>query len=82
MSNEPWIVNDDFNEVNEVGGSDLLIGAILDIQLAFADCSLMDLRFVGLMETWHNKQYFDNYIQECLDMFVGDEAWFNLFPSA
>ena len=51
MSNEPWIVNDDFNEVNEVGGSDLLIGAILDIQLAFADCSLMDLRFVGLMET-------------------------------
>lgn len=51
MSNEPWIVNDDFNEVNEVGGSDLLIGAILDIQLAFADCSLMDLGFVGLMET-------------------------------
>ena len=55
---------------------------MVNFKASLADRQLMDVKFTGLLTTWHNKHGVDSYIQERLDRFFGDQEWCSLFPDA
>jgi len=70
----------DFNDVllgcEKEGGQPKAPGCMDRFREALDDCSLMDLGFVGDPFTWRNNCHnSDNYIRECLDRAVADDAW-------
>lgn len=85
MSNKPWVVCGDFNEIlhwtEKKKGRDAAVSRFVDFRQALQDCDLYDLGVRGYFYTWYRK-FGGGYIEERLDRFVATGSWSNLFPNA
>ena len=82
----PWLCVGDFNEVllgyEKEGGQPKAQGCMDRFREALDDCSLTDLGFVRDPFTWRNNyRNSDNYIRECLDRAMADDAWCSRFSN-
>jgi hypothetical protein len=86
MSDLPWIVIGDFNEIlddsEKIGGLQRPRWQIENFRAALDDCGLQDIGFSGPPFTWCNKRDGDSMIQERLDRCVCNFRWRNLFVGA
>jgi len=81
-----WLCVGDFNEVllgyEKEGGQPKAQGCMDRFREALDDCSLTDLGFIRDPFTWRNNCHnSDNYIRECLDRAVADDAWCSRFSN-
>ncbi|CAE6012165.1 unnamed protein product [Arabidopsis arenosa] len=87
LSETPWILVGDFNQVaatNEhfsIIQSSFSMRGIEDFQSCLRDNNLSDLPSRGVFFTWSNHQQ-DNPIIRKLDRALANSEWFSVFPSA
>lgn len=66
LNNLPWLLASDFNEIVELGEKDGREDRCLSQMPAFrdalADCSLMDLGYLGPPLTWSNRHEEDEFV--------------------
>ncbi|CAM8911363.1 unnamed protein product [Rhodiola kirilowii] len=86
LSNRPWMVFGDFNEVlysSEVkGGRGRHNWQMTNFRLALEDCGLSDLRCEGCQFSYSNRRKGPAEVQAKLDRVVVSGSWRNCFPSA
>lgn len=82
---DPWVVRGDFNEIFQSSEKRGGIGYDLINVRAFRNCldanGFRELDSWGHQFTWNNKRK-DGFIEEKLDRFVANSAWWSLFPEA
>ncbi|KAL5539767.1 hypothetical protein UlMin_045145 [Ulmus minor] len=85
LSNLPWLVVGDFNEITcdeeKRGGPPRSLTAMINFSHALANCSLHDLGFKGPQFTWNNNSTGTKNIQERLDRMVAHPVWKDMFPN-
>ncbi|KAL5546642.1 hypothetical protein UlMin_006329 [Ulmus minor] len=85
LSNLPWLVVGDFNEIacdeEKRGGPPRSLTAMINFSHALANCSLHDLGFKGPQFTWNNNSAGTKNIQERLDRMVAHPVWKDMFPN-
>ncbi|KAL5550972.1 hypothetical protein UlMin_001148 [Ulmus minor] len=85
LSNLPWLVVGDFNEIacdeEKRGGPPRSLTAMMNFSHALANCSLHDLGFKGPQFTWKNNSAGTKNIQERLDRMVAHPVWKDMFPN-
>ncbi|KAL5793702.1 hypothetical protein ACOSP7_002296 [Xanthoceras sorbifolium] len=85
MSDLPWLVDRDFNEV--LGDEDKSVsGRVAQSQvdnflLTLDDCALEDMVFSGPCFMWNSGHQGDDLVQECLDHFICNHKWYFMFSS-
>ncbi|CAM8948104.1 unnamed protein product [Rhodiola kirilowii] len=86
MSNLPWMVIGDFNEVvcdDEVKGTrPRQVWQMNNFREALKDCGLSDLGFRGYLFTFSNRREGEHEMRARLDRAVADDHWRNSFPNA
>ncbi|KAK0608671.1 hypothetical protein LWI29_034165 [Acer saccharum] len=86
MSNLPWIVVGDFNEILQLdekkGGVIRSNTAMSSFREAVDDCALIDMGYVGNKYTWSNRQFKGDLIQERIDRAFCCLEWRKTFPDA
>ncbi|KAL5830904.1 hypothetical protein ACOSQ4_016258 [Xanthoceras sorbifolium] len=86
LSNLPWLIGGDFNEIlrweDKTGGIVRSHTAISLFCGVVDDCNLVDLGFRGHDFTWSNRQMGDKLIQERLDRYLCCMRWRATFPNA
>ncbi|CAM8967066.1 unnamed protein product [Rhodiola kirilowii] len=86
MSNLPWMVLGDFNEVvcdSEVKGvRSRQMWQMNNFREVLQDCGLLDLGFRGYPFTFSNRREGENEVRARLDRAVADKQWMSLFPNA
>ncbi|TXG54013.1 hypothetical protein EZV62_019269 [Acer yangbiense] len=84
MSNLPWIVVGDFNEILQLdekkGGVIRSNTTMSSFREAVDDCALMDMGYVGNKYTWSNRQFKGELIQERIDRAFCCLEWRKTFP--
>ena len=82
---KPWVVLGDFNvsrSIEEIlGGNRRTNQAIIDFNMFIDEAELDDLRFVGSMYSWSNKQL-ENPILKKLDRVLVNQDWISSFPNS
>ncbi|XP_056691845.1 uncharacterized protein [Spinacia oleracea] len=81
----PWIICGDFNcvmSVNERIGAPVRHMEIVDINNCMHGCGMEDVKCVGNLYTWNNKQQGADKVFSKLDRILGNAAWFDCYPSA
>ncbi|XP_056698226.1 uncharacterized protein [Spinacia oleracea] len=82
---EPWIVCGDFNCVmalDERIGAPVRHRDIVDVSNCMHACGMEDIKCVGNLFTWNNKQQGNNRVFSKIDRFMANQAWQTCFPVA
>ncbi|XP_056687902.1 uncharacterized protein [Spinacia oleracea] len=82
---DPWLLGGDFNcvmGVKERIGDPVRHAEILDINACMHGCSMEDIKSVGSLYTWNNKQYGAARVFSKLDRVLSNPAWQSAYCSA
>ncbi|XP_056691786.1 uncharacterized protein [Spinacia oleracea] len=82
---EPWIMGGDFNCVmtsEERIGAPVRQAEISGINECMHDCSMEDVKCVGNMFTWNNKQQGNARVFSKLDRVLANPAWHDVYTDA
>jgi hypothetical protein len=86
LSNRPWVVLGDFNEIGELdekyGRADRGLSQMAGFREVLSDCALSDLGFIGSEYTWSNNREDAGLVRVRLDRGVAMQEWKGLFPQA
>ena len=86
LSNRPWVVLGDFNEIEELdekyGRADRGLSQMVGFREVLSDCALSNLGFIGPEYTWSNNREDAGLVRVCLDRGVAMQEWKGLFSQA
>ncbi|KAL9230903.1 hypothetical protein vseg_006194 [Gypsophila vaccaria] len=84
-SQGPWAIAGDFNCVlsaNEMVGGNVASAEMGSFETCVEDCGVIDIKSVGSVFTWNNKQAPENRIYSKIDKFMVNKAWNDVMPEA
>ncbi|XP_023893265.1 uncharacterized protein LOC112005249 [Quercus suber] len=86
LHNMAWIIAGDFNEPlvedDKFGGRTVSMNRSLQFKDCLDKCNMVDLGFSGPRFTWSNGRELSALIQERIDRFFVNTAWYSNFPEA
>ncbi|XP_021856024.2 uncharacterized protein [Spinacia oleracea] len=85
MIHSAWVIMGDFNAVKEIEdriGPPVRLSDIQPMRNCMAMCQLTEVKTIGRLYTWNNKQDGGNRVFSRIDRVLSNSAWDDMFPNA